>query len=143
MDDIEMKIINEIDKRKNELLDYLKKLISFPSENEGIPGTGKETELQNYIYKDLMEAGFDRVDKVSCNNSGNRPNVIATLKGIETKNSLMLNAHSDVVPVKKEEAKKWLTSPYKAVVRDGVIYGRGASDCKGGLASVIFSANSG
>jgi acetylornithine deacetylase len=140
MDDIEVKIIDEINKRKYELIDYLKKLISFPSENEGIPGTGRETELQNYIYDDLIKAYFDKVEKISLNNSKNRPNVVATLKGVETKNSLMLNAHSDVVPVKKEETKKWSDNPYKAVVKNGVIYGRGASDCKGGLASIIFSA---
>jgi acetylornithine deacetylase len=140
MDDIENQIISEIDQRKEELIDYLKKLINFPSENEGVPGTGRETELQNYIYKDLIEAGFDAVERVSINDSGNRPNVVATLKGSETKHSLILNAHSDVVPVKDEEAKKWSSNPYKAVVKNGAIYGRGASDCKGGLASIIFSA---
>ena len=139
MDDTEHQIIDAIDNRKDELINYLKKLISFPSENEGIPGTGNETELQEYIYNDLIETGFDKVEKISLNNSGARPNVVATLKGVEEKNSLMLNAHSDVVPVKKEEARKWLSSPYEAVVKDGVLYGRGASDCKGGLASIIFS----
>jgi len=140
MNNTEIKILSEIDKRKDELIDYLKKLISFPSENEGIPGTGKETELQNYLYKDLMEAGFDRVEKVSSNNSNERPNVIATLKGTKTENSLLFNAHADVVPVKKEEKKKWFNNPYKAVIKNGLLYGRGASDCKGGLASIIFAS---
>lgn len=140
MKDIEIKIINEVDKKKDELINYLKKLISFPSENEGVPGTGKETEIQNFIYDDLMQAGFDKVEKISSNNSVERPNIIATLKGIKNDNSLMLDAHADVVPVKKEEEKKWFSAPYEAVVKDGNLYGRGASDCKGGLASIIFAA---
>jgi acetylornithine deacetylase len=140
MDKIETKIIDEIDKRKDELVDYLKKLISFPSENEGTPGTGKETEIQRFLYEDLRSFGFDKVEKVSCNDSRERPNIIATLNGQKSKDPLMLNAHADVVPVKSEERKRWSTDPYKPVVKQGSVYGRGASDCKGGLASIIFSA---
>ena len=40
-------------------------IISFPSINEGTPGTGEETELQNFLYEDLKEAGFDKVEKIS------------------------------------------------------------------------------
>jgi len=140
VDNIEIRIIDEIDKRKEELIDYLKKLISFPSINEGTPGTGEETELQNFLYDDLTKAGFDKVEKISLNNSGIRPNVVATLKGIKNDNSIMFNAHADVVPVKNEEVKKWFSNPYEAVIKDDMLFGRGASDCKGGLASMIFAA---
>ena len=140
MDKTETKIIDEIDKRKDELVDYLKKLISFPSENEGVPGTGRETEIQEFLYEDLTSSGFTKVNKVSCRDSRKRPNIIAILKGLVPEDPLMLNAHADVVPVKSEEMKRWLTDPYKAVVKKGSVYGRGASDCKGGLASIIFAA---
>jgi acetylornithine deacetylase/succinyl-diaminopimelate desuccinylase-like protein len=138
--DIEKNIIAEIDKRKDELTDYLKKLINFPSENEGIPNTGKETELQNFIYEDLKKYGFSKVEKISENNSGHRPNIVATLEGGSTENDLMLNAHADTVPVKDEEKKKWFSDPFKAIIKDNKVYGRGANDCKGGLASIIFAA---
>ena len=139
MKNIEKKIIDEVDNRKDELIDYLKKLISYPSENEGIPGTGKETELQNFIYDDLKESGFDIVEKISSDSSGNRPNIVGTLKGLGKDNSLMLNAHADVVPVSEGEKKKWFSDPYNALIKEDKLYGRGASDCKGGLASIIFS----
>ena len=76
MDNIEKQIINEIDKRKDELIDYLGKLISFPSENEGVPGTGKETELQNYIYEDFLKSNFDKVGKIAASNDNQRPNIM-------------------------------------------------------------------
>lgn len=140
MQDIEKKIIDEIDKRKDELIDYLKKIISFPSENEGIPNTGKETELQNFIYEDLKRYGFGKVEKISEDNSGHRPNIVATLEGGCGENSLILNAHADTVPVRDEEKKKWFSDPYKAIIKENKVYGRGANDCKGGLASMIFAA---
>ncbi|MCL5071671.1 MAG: ArgE/DapE family deacylase [Actinobacteria bacterium] len=140
MQDIEKTIISEVDKRKDELIDYLKKLISFPSENEGLPGTGKETEMQNFIYDDLKKSQFDNVEKISLNNSGDRPNIVGTLKGYGKENSLILNAHADVVPVREEEKKKWFSDPYKAVIKEDKLYGRGSSDCKGGLASIIIAA---
>jgi len=140
MENIEKLIINEIDKRKDELIDYLGKLISFPSENEGIPNTGKETELQNYLFEDFLKSNFDKVEKIAANSKNHRPNIVGTLKGTENKNPLMLSAHADVVPVKEIEKKKWLSDPYKATKKDNKIYGRGASDCKGGLAASIFAA---
>ncbi len=140
MDNIEKQIINEIDKRKDELIGYLGKLISFPSENEGVPGTGKETELQNYIYEDLLKSNFDKVEKIAASSDNQRPNIIGTLKGTNNKSPLMFNAHADVVPVKEVESKKWNSEPYKATIKDGKIYGRGASDCKGGLSAMIIAA---
>ncbi len=140
MQDIEKNIIEQIDTRKDELVDYLKKLINFPSENEGIPGTGKETDLQNFIYDDLKKYGFAKVEKISENNSGNRPNIVATFGEGSTEHDLIFNAHADTVPVKVEERKKWFSDPFNAVVKDNKVFGRGANDCKGGLASMIFAA---
>ena len=43
--------------------------------------------------------------------------------------------HTDVVPVGDEAA--WNGSPFAAEVRDGVLYGRGACDMKGGIAAFV------
>jgi len=138
--DTEKLIINEIDKSKEELIDYLGKLISFSSESYGIINTGKETELQNYLYKDFLKSSFDKVLKIAVDDKNNRPNIIGVLKGVKNSNTLMLNAHADVVPVKETEKEKWFSDPYKARRSDNKIFGRGASDCKGGLAAIIFAA---
>jgi succinyl-diaminopimelate desuccinylase len=43
--------------------------------------------------------------------------------------------HTDVVPTGPLEA--WGTDPFVPVIRDGVLYGRGAADMKSGLAAMI------
>ena len=139
MKSIEEEIIKGVDKRGDDLIDLIKKLISYPSENEGIPGTGKETDVQKFIHDRLVEWGFDMVERLDCQDSKGRPNIVGTLKGKRKDHSLILNAHADVVPVKEEERKKWHTDPYQAVVKEGRVFGRGASDCKGGLACILMA----
>ncbi len=46
---------------------------------------------------------------------------------------LLLLGHTDVVPV----GEGWARDPFGGVVEDGRIYGRGASDMKGGLAAAL------
>jgi acetylornithine deacetylase len=63
-----------------------------------------------------------------------RDNVSITLAGGNGPGVLFLG-HTDVVPV----GDGWTTDPYGGVVKDGRIYGRGASDMKGGLAAVLVA----
>ncbi len=48
---------------------------------------------------------------------------------------LMFAGHTDVVPVGKESA--WAFGPFSGDVADGVMYGRGAVDMKGGIACFL------
>jgi len=45
--------------------------------------------------------------------------------------------HTDVVP--SGPAEKWQSDPFTPTVRDGMLYGRGASDMKGSLAAFVTS----
>jgi acetylornithine deacetylase len=58
-------------------------------------------------------------------------NLRMSLKGSspETAKSLILNAHSDVVPPSKNQER-----PFDPVVKEGILYGRGACDDKGQIA---------
>jgi len=47
-----------------------------------------------------------------------------------------IHAHYDVVPA----GEGWTTEPFRGVVREGRLYGRGASDMKGGLAASLVVA---
>jgi succinyl-diaminopimelate desuccinylase len=48
---------------------------------------------------------------------------------------LCFAGHTDVVPTGPRE--EWHTDPFEPVIRDGMLYGRGAADMKSGLAAMI------
>ncbi len=51
--------------------------------------------------------------------------------------TLVLNGHIDVVPA--GDLDRWSVPPFRATVRDGRVYGRGAADMKGGLLCALFA----
>lgn len=53
--------------------------------------------------------------------------------------NLCFAGHTDVVPVGAESA--WTAGPFEAQVHDGVLYGRGAVDMKGGIAAWIAAVS--
>lgn len=50
---------------------------------------------------------------------------------------LVFAGHTDVVPTGPVE--QWKSDPFKPVVRDGLLYGRGTADMKGGLAAMTVA----
>ncbi|RZJ94496.1 MAG: succinyl-diaminopimelate desuccinylase [Brevundimonas sp.] len=54
--------------------------------------------------------------------------------------NLCFAGHTDVVPVGAEA--DWSAGPFEAEVRDGVLYGRGAADMKGGIAAWTAAVSS-
>jgi acetylornithine deacetylase len=68
-----------------------------------------------------------------------RPQLVARFRGSGGGRALLLNGHVDVVDV--EPRADWAQpDPFAAVVRDGLLYGRGACDMKGGVASMVVAA---
>jgi len=64
-----------------------------------------------------------------------RPNVIARFPGAAP--GLAFSGHTDVVPVRAEEAARWTRDPWGAELVDGGLWGRGTADMKGGLAAAM------
>lgn len=81
----------------------------------------------------LQHKGF-MTTRVSFEDS---PNVVAVLKGTGGGRSIILNGHIDVVPEGDESL--WTYDPYSAYMKDGKLYGRGASDMKGGQTAVLLA----
>lgn len=52
--------------------------------------------------------------------------------------TLMLNGHMDTVRVSARDS--WIHDPFGADVEDGLLYGLGSCDMKGGLAAMIYGA---
>ncbi len=64
--------------------------------------------------------------------------VVATLRAPQpTGRSLVLQGHVDVVPEGPHDM--WTHPPFGAELRDGFIYGRGATDMKLGVAGMVFA----
>jgi succinyl-diaminopimelate desuccinylase len=64
-----------------------------------------------------------------------RMNVLGRLDGSQGRPVLHFNGHMDVVPV----GPGWSTNPFGGEIRNGRIFGRGASDMKGGIAAQIYA----
>lgn len=64
------------------------------------------------------------------------PSVIGTMGSGER--TLLVHSHYDTQPV--SDYKLWTSDPYKADLRDGVIFGRGAGDDKGSVAAQMAAA---
>jgi succinyl-diaminopimelate desuccinylase len=56
----------------------------------------------------------------------------------ETKPSIWFLGHTDVVPTGPVE--NWTSPPFKAEVRNDILYGRGAADMKGAVAAMVIAA---
>ncbi|MFC7702767.1 succinyl-diaminopimelate desuccinylase [Plastorhodobacter daqingensis] len=82
----------------------------------------------------LAGAGFHctRVDR------GGVPNLFARWGDKGHARSFGFNGHTDVVPV--GDAAAWSVDPFGAEIRDGILYGRGATDMKSGVAAFVAAA---
>jgi succinyl-diaminopimelate desuccinylase len=82
----------------------------------------------------LSKAGFacTRVDR------GGVSNLFARWGQKGAARSFGFNGHTDVVPV--GDAAAWSVPPFGAVERDGMIWGRGATDMKSGVAAFAAAA---
>ncbi|TKZ17923.1 succinyl-diaminopimelate desuccinylase [Shimia litoralis] len=82
----------------------------------------------------LAQAGFDctRVDR------GEICNLFARWGDKNHPRSFGFNGHTDVVPLGDETA--WTMPPFGAEIKDGIMYGRGATDMKSGVAAFVAAA---
>jgi succinyl-diaminopimelate desuccinylase len=65
-----------------------------------------------------------------------RMNVLGRWRGTGAAPALLLNGHLDTVLVDK---KQWQHDPHGGVIEDGILYGRGAVDMKGGVAAMVMA----
>ncbi|WP_299349289.1 succinyl-diaminopimelate desuccinylase [uncultured Shimia sp.] len=87
------------------------------------------------LLEDLLRgAGFfcERVDK------GGICNLFARWGDKGHAKTFGFNGHTDVVPV--GDAAAWSVDPFGAEIRDGIMYGRGATDMKSGVAAFAAAA---
>jgi len=106
-------------------IELTQELVRINSENP--PGNEKEIAKFIYdylddlkIYAELIEVEKNRFDVVGILGKGR---------------GLMFNGHLDTVPA--GYLKNWKFDPFSGKIKEGRIYGRGASDMKGGIAAML------
>ena len=115
--------------KEEEITNLAQELIKIPSDE-----TAGEKEVCEYLESYLKSLGMKvRLQKVL----PNRPNIIAEVIGDEVGKSIMFNGHVDTVPV--GDIKKWSMDPYSAIIKDNKLFGRGSTDMKGAIASMIIA----
>ncbi|WP_257348200.1 M20 family metallopeptidase [Pseudalkalibacillus decolorationis] len=122
-------LIDEVESRKDELIELCSSLIRIPSENP--PGDSTEVSqfIANYLNQYGLEADWhEPADKMY--------NLVSNI-GQEDGKHLIYCGHTDVVPA--GDLSKWDFDPFSGEVKDGWILGRGASDMKAGLAGIMFA----
>ena len=95
------------------------------------PEEGGALELLHGL---LTEAGYD----CAWADRGGVRNLCARWGDTGHPRSFGFNGHTDVVPVGDENA--WTHPPFGAEIVDGVLYGRGATDMKSGVAAFVAAA---
>ena len=121
----------EREELQSEAVSICQTLIRIPSVNYG-EGKGDEAAVAAKVVELLLEVGIE--SKIYESAPG-RCNVIAHIKGEdEQRPGLVVHGHLDVVPANAED---WSVDPFSAVIKDEMIWGRGAVDMKNMDAMII------
>lgn len=108
---------------KKRLIDTTRSLIRIKSENP----PGDERAIVRFIASYFKKRG---VSSKIFTFYKNRDNIYFQIKGKKSKKELLVTPHLDTVPA----GTGWKFPPFSGVLKNGKIYGRGATDCKGNLA---------
>ena len=151
--DGERQIMDEIARRRGELIALASDLIAFDTtaRQHNDDPAGDEAALQEYLAARLRTAGAETdvwepapediagslMTPAGLHFEG-RPQLAARFAGTGGGRSLLFNGHIDVVTVEPRE--QWTSDPFTPEVREGNLYGRGSCDMKGGIASMVFAA---
>ncbi|MEF3280825.1 MAG: YgeY family selenium metabolism-linked hydrolase [Elusimicrobiota bacterium] len=120
---MDKKVKELAEKYKKDIINFAVKMIKTPSFST------KEGDLVRLIEKEMIICGFD---KVKIDKMGNILGFIGN-----GKMKVMLDAHIDTVGV--GDPKEWKIKPFEGIIKDNKIWGRGASDQKLSMVSMVYA----
>jgi len=107
-------------------------LIRFDTTNYGEGRSNGETEAAEYLGAHLERLGLS---PTYVDAAPGRTSVVARVPGADSsKPALVVHGHTDVVPA---DPANWTVDPFEGVIRDGMLWGRGAVDMKDMDAMII------
>lgn len=117
-----------VESRSDELVGLLESLVRIPAENP--PGSNLR-QAQAWIGERLSEHDVPFETHPTSRTDTDHAVIIGTVGSGDR--FVYLHGHYDVVPAFTE-------AQYQPEVRDGVVYGRGTSDMKGGVVAMLLAA---
>jgi acetylornithine deacetylase/succinyl-diaminopimelate desuccinylase-like protein len=101
-----------------------------------VTATGDTKQAAEAMAARLRAAGFAEADVQVFSPAPRKGNLVARLRGTGARKPILLLAHLDVVPARRED---WSFDPFKLIEQDGYYYARGSGDDK--FMAAAFVAN--
>lgn len=119
---------------RSEVVELTRQLVAVDSVNPSLsPGAPGEAEIAGFVADRLERSGF-AVQVVPVAGDPRRRSVLAVWEGPRPGRTVMFNGHLDTVGV------EGMDDPFTARIEGDRLYGRGASDMKGGVAGILVAA---
>jgi acetylornithine deacetylase/succinyl-diaminopimelate desuccinylase-like protein len=113
-----------IDANQNRFVEELMQFMRIPSVSAQEKHDADTRACAQWIADHLKGLGF----QAGLIDVGGKPIVRASMKGKSPKR-VLIYGHYDVQP--EDPIAEWKTPPFEPTIRDGILYGRGATDDKG------------
>lgn len=150
---MEEKILAEVDRLSDEMVEICQKLVQVNTINpySGDPNPGNESNGQAILKPVLDDMGakvriietptdiYDRMGVIGPKGRkfSGRANLVGEFTFGSNGKRIIINGHMDTVA-----ASGMKIEPFSGEVKDGKIWGRGTSDCKGNLATGLIAIKS-
>lgn len=115
--------LDQAERYRDDVTSFLRDIVAIPS-----PSCG-EGRVAERILDEMRSLGYDdaRTDRMG--------NVVGRIGS--GKQKLVFDAHMDTVGI--GDPNSWEHDPYEGKLADGIVFGRGASDNKGAIASQVYA----
>lgn len=124
-----------IDANQERFIEELKQLMRFPSVSAQRAHDQDTRACAEWLVQHFRKLGLE----AQLIGVGGQPIVRAGAKG-KTSRRVVIYGHYDVQP--EDPLNEWKTPPFEPTIRDGILYGRGATDDKGQLFAHIKAVES-
>lgn len=116
---------------ENKKVEIFQKIVQFDTENSN------EASVAEYIGSLFEKFENVKIDYIEAEE--NRKSVVVTINGKNKGDKVLaFSGHEDTVSA--GDSSSWKYNPFSAEIHDGILYGRGADDMKGGLSALVSAA---
>ncbi len=123
----------------DDALKHFQQAITYPTISFG--DTKKWDSIPFINFRKFLESTYPLVHQNLARETVGEYSYVYKWQGKNTAlNPFILMAHQDVVPIEETTIKQWTCEPFAGTIKDGFIWGRGTTDDKINLISILESA---